>query len=123
MSLATFVMLAVPFVMLPIWAAETVAIRRPDRRRLGWRLAIASIVTALGLAGALWALPLVAPFTQLMVGGGMVLLACDVAGVVWGYAARPSARRGFPVGLTGRPPQPPSALGPIDGGPRRQEQR
>ena len=108
MELVVAVVLLAAFVMLPVWAVETAAIRRlgKPRRRLATWAAVGSVVAAVGLIAATVGRWVVLPTAPVLWAG---LLTCNIGLVAWTYAARPeSVARGFPV----EPLQPPGGRGP-----------
>ena len=88
--------------ILPVWAAETAAFRRPQHRAIGWRLAWASIALATGVLMAgrreddgYAAHDQSSRVEQVLWAGwsaGNVML------IAWAYGGRSTvARRGFPI--------------------------
>ena len=116
--------LLVLYCLLPTWAAETVAFRRPASKRLAWRLAGASVAAAV-LLWVAWRGGQGGPRSGRWLGGletasWLVLLGGNVALIAWGYAGRqPADPQGFPV-LPAAPkhlPKSDSADGPTPGAP------
>ena len=88
--------------VLPVWAAETVVIRRPERTGMAWAIALVSVALAAGLlvatrkpSNGIAAHGQAGTLDQVL---WLLWLAANVAVLVWAYRCPPAGRgSGFPV--------------------------